>query len=82
MITKRVPDQLNVALHASGVRLACHTRVIDVTNTGILRTLESDFSERAYEEQAMMSQEDLRFLKTVEDSIRQDENGYYDMAIR
>ena len=81
VVTKRVPDQLNVNLHNNEVHFVSRTKVADITTSEILRALESDFPEKHYEEDTVMSQEDIKFLKIVENAIRQDEEGYYEMPL-
>nr|XP_046179278.1 uncharacterized protein LOC124010653 [Oncorhynchus gorbuscha] len=43
-------------------------------------TLESDFNERAAEED-LISQEDIRFLKKMKEGIRRKDNGHYEMPL-
>ena len=74
-ITNKIPDELSTSHDSNEVHIVCHTKVVDVTTAGVLQPLKSDIPERKGEEQAVMPQEDVRFTKTIEDSIQQDENG-------
>ncbi|KAK5859400.1 hypothetical protein PBY51_020957 [Eleginops maclovinus] len=56
------------------------TKVKEVTPSDILKVLESDFSERAGEEDPV-SQDDLKFLSTIRENITQKEDGHYEMPL-
>ena len=50
-----------------------------VTMGEVIRVLESDFNEK--KDAKMTSQEDLQFLKIMEEGIRRAENGHYEMPL-
>nr|XP_046214589.1 uncharacterized protein LOC124041258 isoform X1 [Oncorhynchus gorbuscha] len=63
------------------VHHVCRTHVREVITTlDIIKTLESDFNERAAEED-LISQEDIRFLKKMKEGIRRKDNGHYEMPL-
>lgn len=56
-------------------------REIPVPSTNdVLRTLESDFNERGYEDKSV-SQEDVRFIQHLSANIKQKENGRYELPL-
>ena len=55
VVTKRVPYQLNVNLHNNEVHFVSRTKVADITTSEILRALESDFPEKHYKADTVMS---------------------------
>ncbi|KAL6475780.1 hypothetical protein MHYP_G00168200 [Metynnis hypsauchen] len=48
--------------------------------TDVLKTLESDFIERTYEDK-YVSQDDVHFIQFLSDHIRQKEDGHYEMPL-
>ncbi|XP_055366070.1 uncharacterized protein LOC129604298 [Betta splendens] len=48
--------------------------------TDVLKVLESDFSERSYEDK-YVSQDDVRFVQLLSNSILQREDGHYEMPL-
>ncbi|XP_056441197.1 uncharacterized protein LOC130378470 isoform X2 [Gadus chalcogrammus] len=48
--------------------------------TDVLKALESDFSERSYEDK-FVSQDDVRFVQLLCGTIRQREDGHYEMPL-
>ena len=56
------------------------TQTKDVTTAEFLQLMERDFTEPSPTTERM-SQEDLRFLKLMEDEARQDDKGYYEMPL-
>lgn len=55
-------------------------KVKEIIPTDIITILESDFSERAREND-LASQEDLRFLSKLKENITQKESGHYEMPL-
>ncbi|XP_077385926.1 uncharacterized protein LOC144023873 [Festucalex cinctus] len=62
------------------VHYVSRIKVKEVTATEIIKVLESDFSERAKEENPI-SQDDLKFLSKPKESITQKVNGHYEMPL-
>ena len=64
-------------------RSLCHRvavkEVLVVTMKDIVRVLESDFKE--HKDSKMTSQEDLQFLKIMEEHIEKTEDGHYEMPL-
>lgn len=56
------------------------TKVKEITPSDILKVLESDFSERAGEEDPV-SQDDLKFLSKIRENITQKDDGHYEMPL-
>lgn len=48
--------------------------------THVLKALESDFNERSYEDK-FVSQDDVCFIQLLSDSIKQEEDGHYQMPL-
>ena len=47
----------------------------------VMKMFEMDFSEKRTDRQATLSQEDLQFLKKMEEGIRQTADGHYEMPL-
>ena len=47
----------------------------------VMKMFEMDFSEKRADRQATLSQEDLQFLKKMEEGIRQTADGHYEMPL-
>ena len=62
------------------VHYVCRTKVKEITPSDIIKVLESDFSERAVEDNPV-SQEDLKFLSKMRENITQKDNGHYEMPL-
>ncbi|XP_035525621.1 uncharacterized protein LOC118333908 [Morone saxatilis] len=62
------------------VHYVSRTKVKEITPSDIIRVLESDFSEKAGEDDPM-SQEDFKFLSTLRENITQKDNGHYEMPL-
>lgn len=88
VITHEVPESLQPQIdrlkapteawypHAE-VRYACQATIKEmVTPLHIRRLLEADFPGRKHEE-TIMSQDDIRFLKIIGSSIKQQDDGYF-----
>lgn len=84
IISKKIPDE--VILHSNDkttneIRYVLKTTIKEeMSPPQIGQLLEADFPERKYED-ATMSQDDLRFVKVLQHSIHQDEDGYYEMPL-
>ena len=58
------------------------TNVKEVINPfQIMKMFEMDFSEKRADRQATLSQDDLQFLKKMEEGIRQTADGHYEMPL-
>ncbi|XP_057677992.1 uncharacterized protein LOC130907200 [Corythoichthys intestinalis] len=63
------------------VQFVCRTQVKEViTPADILKVFESDFTEK-FSEEICTSQEDITFLKKLNDGIKQKRNGHYEMPL-
>ena len=64
-------------------RSFCHrvaVKEVPVVKMGeVVRVIESDFNEK--KDAKMTSQEDLQFLKSMEEGIKRAENGHYEMPL-
>ena len=58
------------------------TNVKEVINPfKVMKMFEMDFSEKRADRQATLSQDDLQFLKKMEEGIRQTADGHYEMPL-
>ncbi len=77
--TKVVADDPLIDARAE-IHFTNQTRVKEeMAPSTIVEILESDFQERKCGK--AMSQEDLRFMKIIEDGIHKDEEGFYEMPL-
>lgn len=82
VIVKQVmPGLLSSSDLASEVHYVCRTQIKEVVlPADVIKTLESDFVERA-SETSPISQEDLRFLSKMEKGIKLKSDGHYEMPL-
>lgn len=73
-VTPDVESFINLRTDVSWIK------VKEVTATEIIKVLESDFTERAKEDNPI-SQDDLKFLSKLKENITQKENGHYKMPL-
>ena len=65
-----------------GCNLSVKTNVKEVINPfQVMKMFEMDFSEKRANRQATLSQDDLQFLRTMEESIRQTADGHYEIPL-
>ncbi|XDV25278.1 hypothetical protein PO909_029222 [Leuciscus waleckii] len=76
-VTPCVEPSLNLRTE---VHYVSRTKVKEITPSDIIKVLESDFSERAGEDDPV-SQEDLKFLAKLRENITQKHNGHYEMPL-
>ncbi|KAL5016226.1 hypothetical protein ScPMuIL_005815 [Solemya velum] len=62
------------------VGFVCQSRSQDISTPEILSILESDFPERR-ENEAVVSQEDIRFMNTLQDGVCRDTDGNYQLPL-
>lgn len=62
------------------VHFVCKTQVKEINPTDIIKVLESDFADHTADDNPV-SQEDLLFLFKVKESIRQKEDGHYELPL-
>lgn len=62
------------------VHFVCKTQVREINPTDIIKVLESDFADHTADDNPV-SQEDLLFLFKVKESIRQKEDGHYELPL-
>lgn len=62
------------------VHYVSRTKVKEITPSDIIKVLESDFSERAGEDDPM-SQEEFKFLSKLRENITQKDNGHYELPL-
>ncbi|KAA0703644.1 hypothetical protein E1301_Tti015510 [Triplophysa tibetana] len=76
-VTPGVEPSLNLKTE---VHYVSRNKVKEITPSDIIKVLESDFSERAGEDN-LVSQEDLKFLTKLTENITQKHNGHYEMPL-
>ncbi|KAJ8380265.1 hypothetical protein SKAU_G00010430 [Synaphobranchus kaupii] len=76
-VTPDVEPSINLRTE---VHYVSRIKVKEVTPSDIIKVLESDFSERAREDNPI-SQEDLKFLSNLRENIKQKDNGHYEMPL-
>ncbi|KAJ8351224.1 hypothetical protein SKAU_G00227000 [Synaphobranchus kaupii] len=76
-VTTDVEPSINLRTE---VHYVSRIKVKEVTPSDIIKVLESDFSERAREDNPI-SQEDLKFLSNLRENIKQKDNGHYEMPL-
>ena len=65
-----------------GCNFSVKTNVKEVINPfQVMKMFEMDFSEKRANRQATLSQDDLQFLRKMEESIRQTVDGHYEMPL-
>ncbi|XP_032425349.1 uncharacterized protein LOC116724101 isoform X1 [Xiphophorus hellerii] len=62
------------------VHYICKTQIKEVTGPDVIKALESDFTERAVEETSI-SQEDVCFIRKLQEGIKQKQDGHYEMPL-
>ena len=68
--------------HKKGCKFSVTTNVKEVINPfQVMKMFEMDFSEKRTDRQETLSQEDLQFLKKMEEGIRQTADGHYEMPL-
>ena len=82
IVVKEVtPNMHSPSNLTSEVHYICRTQVKEVfTPPDVIRVLESDFNEKTAED-AHFSQEDLRFITTMEDGIKIKADGHCEMPL-
>ena len=69
-------------LNKRSCNFSVKTNVKEVINPfQIIKMFEMDFSEKRADRQATLSQDDLQFLKGMEEGIRQTADGHYEMPL-
>lgn len=69
-------------LNKRSCNFSVKTNVKEVINPfQVMKMFEMDFSEKRTDRQATLSQEDLQFLKKMEEGIRQTADGHYEMPL-
>lgn len=76
-VTPDVESSINLRTE---VHYVSQIKVKEVTASEIIKVLESDFSERAKEDNPI-SQDDLKFLSRLKENITQQESGHYEMPL-
>lgn len=76
-VTPSVEPSINLKTE---VRFMHRNKVKEITPSDILKVLESDFPERAGEEDSV-SQDDLQFLSIMRENITQRDTGHYEMPL-
>ena len=64
-----------------GCNFSVKTNVKEVINPFQVMMFEMDFSEKRANRQATLSQDDLQFLRKMEESMRQTVDGHYEMPL-
>lgn len=65
----------------SEVQFICRTQVQEmITPVDILKVFESDFNEK-FSEEVLVSQEDIKFMAKLKESIKQKPNEHYEMPL-
>ena len=65
-----------------GCNFSVKTNVKEVINPfQVMKMFEMDFSEKRANRQAALSQDDLQFLRKMEESMRQTIDGHYEMPL-
>lgn len=81
--TKLIPEDLQMSQDnfvRREVGFVCQSRSQDISTPEILSILESDFPERR-ESEAVVSQEDIRFMNTLQDGVCRDTDGNYQLPL-
>ena len=69
-------------LNKRSCNFSVKTNVKEVINPfHIIKMFEMDFSEKRADRQATLSQDDLKFLKRMEEGIQQTADGHYEMPL-
>ncbi|XP_073711060.1 uncharacterized protein [Misgurnus anguillicaudatus] len=80
LVRQVVPDiEPSVKLKRE-VHFVCRIHVKEIIPTDIIKALESDFTDHCTDDNSI-SQEDILFLSKVKESIRQKENGHYELPL-
>nr|XP_055038406.1 uncharacterized protein LOC129426212 [Misgurnus anguillicaudatus] len=80
LVRQVVPDiEPSVKLKRE-VHFVCRIHVKEIIPTDIIKALESDFTDHCTDNNSI-SQEDILFLSKVKESIRQKENGHYELPL-
>ena len=84
VICSTVPDDIKLVLPEvdipNNVTYICRSTIKEEVNPHIHALLESDFSEKIYEEN-ILSQNDVQFMKLLAEHTHQDAEGYYEMPL-
>jgi len=81
IVRQVMPDLHSSSNLTSEVHYVCRTQAKEIVSPAdIIKLLESDFFEMSLED-SHNSQEDLRFLSTMERGIRLKDNGHYEMLL-
>ncbi|KAK0147266.1 hypothetical protein N1851_013318 [Merluccius polli] len=81
IVVRQVTPGVNPSISQNTqVHYVNRTKVKEITPSDILKVLESDFSEKAGEEDPV-SQDDLKFLSTIRENITQKDDGHYEMPL-
>ncbi|XP_070180319.1 uncharacterized protein [Littorina saxatilis] len=78
VVTQEVPP--SICRPEKSVTYVYKTQIKEVTATDLIKLMEQDFKDQSSDVRSM-SQEDKKFLKTLEEGIHQRADGYYEMPL-